>query len=217
MEFFPVPDERIRVTHLGVSSKFFKKYSESEINQFRAKHGLVKPVILYTGSLKPHKNVKVLISAFANLNRRSDYQLVIIGESIKRNRELWRLITQKGLTDEIIDIGQIDSNDLPRAYQASSVAVLPSLYEGFGFSIIEAMASGTPAVGANAGSIPEVMGNGGILFDPRSVDALTETLEMVLTDSRLHGQLVQRGFENAAKYSWEKCTEETLKVYKDVI
>ena len=156
---FPISDDRVHVIHLGVSSNYFKKYSESAIESFREKYGLVKPTILYTGSLKSHKNVGVLISAYANMKHRSEYQLAFSGELITKNRNLWNLIKQKGLTGDIREIGQVSKNDLSLLYQAASVVVLPSLYEGFGFSVLEAMASETPAIGARAGSIPEVMGD----------------------------------------------------------
>jgi glycosyltransferase involved in cell wall biosynthesis len=216
MDVFPIADERIHVIYLGVSSNYFKEYSEFAIKSFRKKHGLVKPTVLYTGSLKPHKNVDLLISAFSNMKHRSEYQLVFLGEFIKEQPELWSVIKRKGLTGDIAEIGRVPFNDLALAYHAASVVVLPSLYEGFGFSILEAMASGTPTIGASAGSIPEVMGDGGILFDPHSVEDLTDALEKVLEDTKLRKQLVQRGLKNVARFSWEKCAEKTFQVYKEV-
>jgi glycosyltransferase involved in cell wall biosynthesis len=216
MDAFPITDERLHVVHLGISPNYFKKYSKSDIESFQRKNRLVKPIILYTGSLKPHKNVDVLISAYANMKHRSEYQLAFAGELITEQRDLWNMIKQKGLTEDVVEIGQVSNNDLALAYQAASVVVLPSLYEGFGFSILEAMASETPAIGARAGSIPEVMGDGGILFDPHSVEELSVALERVLNDTDFQRQLVQRGLQNVARFSWEKCAEETFQIYKDV-
>jgi glycosyltransferase involved in cell wall biosynthesis len=216
MDVFPIADERVHVIHLGVSSDYFKQYSESAVKSFRKKYGMVKPTILYTGSLKPHKNIALLIEAFSNMMHHSEYQLAFSGEPIKERRELWDLIKQKRLTGDIVDIGRVSQSDLALAYHAASVVVLPSLYEGFGFSILEAMASGTPAIGARAGSIPEVMGDGGILFDPHSVEELSVALERVLNDTEFQRQLVQRGLQNVARFSWERCAEETFQIYKDV-
>jgi len=216
MDVFPIANESVRVIQLGVSSKYYEKYSESSIAEFRNKYGLVKPTILYTGSLKPHKNVDVLISAFANMKHRSEYQLAFSGESITKQHDLWSLIRQKGITKDIVEIGQVSNNDLALAYHAAAVVVLPSLYEGFGFSVLEAMASGTPAIGARAASIPEVMGDGGILFDPHSSEELTDALEKVLGDTKLQKQLVQQGLKNVARFSWERCAEQTFQLYKDV-
>jgi glycosyltransferase involved in cell wall biosynthesis len=216
MDGFPIADGHVHVIHLGVSSNYFNKYSETAIKRFRKKYGLIKPTILYTGSLKPHKNIRLLISAYAHMKHHTEYQLAFAGESITEHRELWNLVKQNGLTGDIAMIGQVSLNDLALAYQAASVVVLPSLYEGFGFSVLEAMASGTPAIGANAGSIPEIMGEGGILFDPHSVEDLTNTLENVLEDTVLRKQLVRRGLKNVARFSWEKCAEQTFQIYKEM-
>jgi len=216
LDVFPIAHERVHVIHLGVSSNYFKKYSESAVKNFRKKYGLVKPTILYTGSLKPHKNVDLLISAFSNMMHRSEYQLAFSGECIKEQRTLWNLIKKKGIAGDIVEIGRVSSSDLALAYHASSIVVLPSLYEGFGFSVLEAMASGTPAIGARAGSIPEVMGDSGILFDPHSVEDLTDALEKVIENTTLQNQLIQRGLKNVSRFSWEKCAEQTFQIYKEV-
>jgi glycosyltransferase involved in cell wall biosynthesis len=216
LDVFPVSGDRIHVVHLGVSSKYFQKNPLSAISDFRAKYGLVKPTILYTGSLKPHKNVGVLISAFAQMPHRSDFQLAFSGERITEHRELWGRVREQKITEDVVEIGQISRNELALAYQAASVVVLPSLYEGFGFSVLEAMASGTPAIGAAAGSIPEVMGDGGILFDPSSVEDLTQSLEKVLCDTELQKHLIVKGRKNLERFSWEKCALQTVQIYRDI-
>jgi len=213
---FTIADASVHVIHLGVSSSYFQKYSPTAIESFRNKYGLVKPAILYTGSLKPHKNISVLISAFAHMTHRSKFQLAFSGEFITQQRDLWNLIKQMNIAGDVVEIGRVSHDELALAYHAASVVVLPSLYEGFGFSVLEAMASGTPAIGARAGSIPEVMGDGGILFDPASVDNLTDALEKVLEDTSFQEQLIKRGLKNVARFSWERCAEETVQIYKDV-
>jgi len=216
LDAFPIAADHIHVIHLGVSSQYSHNYSDSEIETFRRTYGLVKPTILYTGSLKSHKNIHLLIAAFAHMKHRREYQLAFCGEPITEQYDLWNMIHQQGLAEEIVEIGQISRTDLALAYHAASVVVLPSLYEGFGFSIVEAMASGTPTIGSNAGAIPEVMGDGGVLFDPSSVDDLTTALERVLEDSTLRKQLIQRGLNNVQRFSWERCAEQTYQIYKDV-
>ncbi len=216
LDEFNVNEDQVHVIHLGVSSIYSKNYSEDAVRAFRNKHNLTKQTILYTGSLKPHKNVSILIHAFANMKQRSDIQLAFSGESIRQEKHLWELIKKKGITQDVIEIGQCSREELALAYRAAAVVVLPSLYEGFGFSILEAMASGTPAIGARAGSIPEVMGDGGILFDPHSVEELSVALERVLNDTEFQRQLVQRGLQNVARFSWERCAEKTFQIYKGV-
>jgi glycosyltransferase involved in cell wall biosynthesis len=216
LDAFRVAEDSVHVIHLGVSSIYFKTFPTSDIENFRKQYGLIKPTVLYTGSLKPHKNIHLLISAFAHMKHRSEFQLAIAGDFITRHRALWNLIKQQDIVGDVVEIGQISTNDLALAYHAASVVVLPSLYEGFGFSVLEAMASGTPAIGAKAGSIPEIMGDGGILFDPHSVENLTDVLEKVLEDVNLRKQLIQRGLKNVARFSWETCAKETLQIYKAV-
>jgi glycosyltransferase involved in cell wall biosynthesis len=214
---YSIADEKIHVIHLGVSSIYFQKHSETEIQEFKNKYCIVKPTILYTGSLKPHKNVGTLIAAFSNLNQRSEFQLAFSGESIQKYSDLREMIKQKGISKDFVQLGQISRKELALAYKAASAVVLPSFYEGFGFSVLEAMASGTPAIGARAASIPEIMGEGGILFDPCSIDELTASLEIVMNDTRLRAELIKKGHRNAERFSWDKCTEQTFKIYQGVV
>jgi glycosyltransferase involved in cell wall biosynthesis len=214
LNVFHINKTQVHVVHLGVSSIYSEQYSEDAIKKFRTKHNLVKPTILYTGSLKPHKNVPVLIEAFARLKQRADFQLAFSGEPLTSEKRLWSLIKSKNLENNVVEIGQISRKELALAYRAASVVVLPSFYEGFGLSVLEAMASGVPAIGARAASIPEVMGNGGILFDPHSPEELTEALEKVLSDSELCSTLVQKGYQNIKRFSWQQCAEKTFNIYK---
>ncbi len=217
LELFPVDHKNIHVVHLGISPMYFQSFSENDLQKFRVKYSLHKPAILYTGSLKGHKNVKVLIEAFARLTERSEFQLIFAGESISQNRILWDLIQRKGLVNNVVELGHLSQKELALAYRAATVAVLPSFYEGFGFSVLEAMASGIPVIGARAGSIPEVMGEGGILFDPRSADELQDALEQVIHNVDLRSHLVKNGFANVKRFSWERCAEQTYQIYKDVM
>lgn len=216
LDMFHLNETQVHVIHLGVSSIYSAKYSEESIREFRNKYHLTKPTILYTGSLKPHKNVEVLIRAFAHMKQRSDLQLAFSGESITRKNNLWKLIEENGIAKDVVEIGQISRRELALAYRAASVVVLPSLYEGFGFSVLEAMASGIPAIGARAGSIPEMMGDGGILFDPHSVEDLRSALEKILNEKEYRSIVIKKGYKNVERFSWDKCAEQTFQIYMDV-
>jgi glycosyltransferase involved in cell wall biosynthesis len=216
LDMFSLDETQIHVIHLGVSSIFQEKYSEETIQKFKTTYHLTKPTILYTGSLKPHKNVEVLIRAFANMKQRSEFKLAFSGESIMKRAELWNMIEKLGITKDVVEIGQISRRELALAYQSASVVVLPSLYEGFGFSMLEAMASGIPAIGARAGSIPEIMGDGGILVDPHSIEDIKSALEKVLSDSEYRTTLISKGYTNVARFSWDTCAKQTFKIYMDV-
>jgi glycosyltransferase involved in cell wall biosynthesis len=217
LNIFNIDENRIHVIHLGISSVFSSDYPADSIEEFRKEYGLVKPTIFYTGSLKPHKNVDTLIRAFSRLKNRKDFQLAFSGELITEEKRLYSLIKEQNIQESIVEIGQISGTKLPLAYRAASVVVLPSFYEGFGFSVLEAMASGIPAIGSRAGSIPEVMGDGGLLFDPNSAEDLTAAMEKVLYDNEFRTKLVQKGYRNAARFSWEKCSEQTLQIYRDIL
>jgi glycosyltransferase involved in cell wall biosynthesis len=217
LQVFRIRDEKVHVIPLGVSSLYSQVYSKTDIQDFRNRYGITKPTILYTGSLKPHKNVAVLIHAFAHMKQRSDLQLAFSGESISKENNLWRLIEKFGLTNNVVEIGQISRKELALAYRTATVVVLPSFYEGFGFSVLEAMASGVPAIGARTASIPEVMGDAGILFDPRSTDELVNALEKVIENQALRDSLIASGYENVKRFSWEQCAEQTFHIYQEVL
>ncbi len=217
LKTFRFTEKSVHVVHFGVSPIFFTSFEQSELESFRIRHGIHKPTILYTGSLKPHKNVHVLLTAFSRLKSNKDYQLAIAGERITQHSDLWNLVQRLGITEQVIEIGEVSRKELALAYRAASVLVLPSFYEGFGFPVLEAMASGTPAIGANAGSIPEIMGDGGILFDPHSAEELAALLEKILEDEALQNRLKQQGAAQVARFSWERCTAETFRIYEMVL
>ncbi|MCK7521332.1 MAG: glycosyltransferase [Ignavibacteriales bacterium] len=150
-------------------------------------HGLPEgtPYALYVGSLKPHKNIPVLLKAFAQLGDFPDLRLVLSGEPFDANDGLLSLARNLGIRDRIIDAGGVSTEGLVSLYQKASVVVLPSLYEGFGLPILEAMACGTPIIGARAASIPEVMGEGGMMFDPTDAGEPAGLIRSVLTDRSL--------------------------------
>jgi len=217
LDISQVDEKLIHIVHLGISPIYFQNYSKEEIQEFRKKHGLVKPTILYTGSLKPHKNIRTLLEAFARIKNRTEFQLAFAGESFAKYEYIDTCIREQGIAGDVVELGQISRRNLAIAYRASAVVVLPSLYEGFGFSVLEAMASGTPAIGARAASIPEVMGDAGILFDPYDIENLTSELQNILQDSTMRSEIVRKGFKNVSRFSWERCAEQTFQIYMKVL
>lgn len=214
---FDIPEDKIRVNPLGVDHSFFAKISQDAIEFFKRKHHITKQYILYTGSLKPHKNIPILLKAFKILSIRHDIQLVFAGEKISANPQLDQIVHDLQLTETVIDLGRIDQIELQCVYQSAVAVVLPSLYEGFGFSMIEAMASGVPAIGADSTSIPEVVGTAGLLFNPYDATDLANKIESVLTDPTLKTEMIKKGYERASLFSWSACAERTVKTYQEVI
>jgi glycosyltransferase involved in cell wall biosynthesis len=173
--------------------------------------------VLYSGALKPHKNVKLLLQAFARVAKSNDMSLVLSGEPLNQRPDLVELARALGISDRLVSVGRVSEPEVVTLNQHAAIAVLPSLYEGFGLSALEAMASGTPVVAARATSIPEVVGEAGVLFDPRDVDDLTGALGHVLADSSFQKELRMKGLARASQFTWKSCAEKTLEVYRTAL
>jgi len=210
------PQGKIHVIHPGVSGRFMPGGGFGVTDVFTRKYRLGKKFVLYVGGIKPHKNVPCLLRAFAGLGGEQDLQIVFIGERPEEDAGLRALCTQWGIADRVKSLGWLPEDDLITAYRAAAVVVLPSLYEGFGFPVLEAMACGTPVIGSNAASIPEVIGDAGVLFDPFSDRDLTEAIRSVLSDRSLRDTLREKGLRRAKLFTWNRCGEMTINLYRSV-
>ena len=126
------------------------------------------------------------------------------------------VVESLGLVDEVVFTDFIPETDLPTYYSGAEAFVLPSLYEGFGFPVLEAMACACPVVTSDTSSLPEVVGEAGIMVDPQNTNSLAEAMSKVLTDSKLRDNMIRKGLEQAKRFSWEKAAEQTLEVYHKV-
>ncbi len=212
---FDIPHERIHVIPLGVAPAFKPAASAMDGRAGLVSMGFEEPYVLYVGGLKPHKNVTTLLKAFAQFRHRDTARLVISGENLWVNTSLARLSDDLGIKKSILSL-PMNSQRLIRLYQGATVVVMPSLYEGFGLPILEAMACGAPVIGARAASIPEVIGEGGMLFDPLSVDELSQMLDRIFDDPRLQQSQRDYGLRNASRYSWDRCGARTLELYRSI-
>ncbi len=212
---FEIPHERIHVIPLGVAPAFRPAASVAEGRAEFVSMGFVEPYVLYAGGLKPHKNVATLLKAFAQFRYRDSARLVISGENLWVNASLAQLSEDLGIKRRILSL-PMNPQRLVRLYQGATVVVMPSLYEGFGLPIVEAMACGAPVIGARAASIPEVIGEGGLLFDPLSVDELVQMMERVFDDPGLQQSQREYGLRRASRYSWDRCGASTLRLYRSV-
>lgn len=201
----------------GVSPEFTPR-SEEEIEAVCAKYGLGRPHILWLGEFVAHKNVTVLVKAFSALSPhfRSHYTLVLAGEKGGDWSEVKKEAQRAGVDRLVRFPGFIDENDLPALYSSADLFLFPSLYEGFGLPPLEAMACGTPVICSNSSSLPEVIGDGGLLVAPRSA-ALSAAITEVLTNNSLKQRLRRRGRERAALFSWETTAAKTLDIYRELI
>ncbi|WP_410508128.1 glycosyltransferase family 1 protein [Methanosarcina hadiensis] len=216
INYFNVPDEKISVVHLGIDEKF-RVLDVNTVDRIREKYSLNYPFILYVGTLEPRKNIPTLIKAFCEIkNKNSIHKLVIAGKKGWKYKDIFNMIDELHLRDEIIFTDYVPYEDLPGLYNAADLFVYPSLYEGFGFPPLEAMACGCPVITSNSSSLPEVVGDAGLMFDPYNYLELKLKICDILTNSHLRDDLVKKGLKRVADFSWNKCSRETIKIYQEV-
>jgi len=209
---YGLPSAQIDVIYNGVDPGFHP-WSEAEVTAFRIVHGLPDRFLLFVGTLEPRKNVVRLIEAYARLSRPRP-PLFLVGGTGWLYDEVFARIESLDLNDEVRHVGYVPAEDLSGWYNAAELFVYPSLYEGFGLPPLEAMACGTPVIASNSSSLPEVVGEAGILVDPANTEALTEALERVLRDSQLRETLRAKGLTQAQRFSWRKTAQGTVETYQ---
>lgn len=200
-----VPAEKITVVQNGVNSVMFRPQDGSRVREkYRLAHGYV----LYVGSIDPRKNLGRLISAWSRISHHDDVELVIAGE---RGRA-FRSAGLNKRAGNVRFLGYVPDSDLPELYAGAELFVMPSLFEGFGLTVLEAMACGTPVAASNGGALPEVSAGAALLFDPDSVEAMAEAICTLLNDDCLRADLVERGLRRARDLPWEKSAQQIREV-----
>ncbi len=213
-----IPLERMTVIYEGVSPAFRPVADAEALSRVRDKYHLPPRFILFVGTIEPRKNLLTLLEAYRALLARGQVpDLVIAGHMGWLYQPVFDRVREFGLTRQVCFPEWIADGDLPALLSAAEVFVFPSLYEGFGLPPLEAMACGTPLICSNASSLPEVVGDGGILIDPRDPGAWTQALASVLGDQPLQAELRARGLARADKFSWDRAACETLAVYRQVL
>lgn len=212
---FGVSAEKIAVITPGVNAEF-RPLPQTEIDQFKREKGLNRPFILHVGTLQPRKNIPTLLSAFAELND-PNIDLVLVGGKGWLFDEIFALVEQLNLRDRVRFTGFVSEVELPFWYNAAEIFVFPSIYEGFGIPAADAMACGTPVIAANTSSLPEVVGDAGLLFEPQAVSALTERIASVLYDPAQADTMRERGITQAGKFSWTHSGRKMAALYRQLI
>jgi glycosyltransferase involved in cell wall biosynthesis len=215
VELFRVPAEKIEVVYPG-TDEVFRPRDRGEVAEFRRRRRLPETFILYVGTLEPRKNVDLLIRAYALLMQRglTDSTLVIGGGRGWMFDRIFAEVERNALADRVLFAGYIDPEELPLWYGAASVFVYPSLYEGFGLPALEAMACGTPVVASDSSSLPEVVGDAGMLVDPNSPDELADRLAEVLQSTARREQMAAAGIARAASFTWAGAARQIEQVYR---
>jgi glycosyltransferase involved in cell wall biosynthesis len=184
----------------------------------RQQYYLPEKFILHVATIEPRKNLSRLLEAFtALLGDWPDLKLVLVGKKGWLYESFFQKIQAMGLERQVIFPGYVAEADLPAFYQLAELFAFPSLYEGFGLGPLEAMACGTPVVSSNSSSLPEVVGEAGLLFEPTDTAAMTQALRRILTDEALRAELKQRSLQQAKKFSWAKAAEEHIAVYQSLL
>lgn len=218
VQHLKVPAERVRVTLLAADERYRVLDDAAGMDRILTKFGIDREYILYTGTLEPRKNVPTLIRAYAALKheQKIPHRLVLAGKKGWLYDEIMESIRSLGLEKDVIFTGYVPDEDMPYLYNGASVFAYPSFYEGFGLPPLEAMACGCPVVTSNTSSLPEVVGDAGLMVDPNHPEELAEAMGRILGDSGLRMALREKGLLRAAGFSWRRCAEETLAVYRDV-
>ena len=216
IDLYGVPAEKVDVVTPGVDFDLFRPISPTQLTQFKQTNNLDKPFILHVGTLQPRKNLPLLIDAYAAL-KNPDVELIFVGGKGWLYDDIFAKVEQLGLADRVRFTGFVPDADLPLWYNAASVLVMPSVYEGFGIPIADAMACGTPVIASNASSLPEVVGDAGLLFHPQEVAALTECIHNVLTDVAEAATLRERGLQRVQRFSWTQSGLKMAAIYRKVL
>ena len=215
LKFYGLPESKIKVIYEAASPIFKPETDPDQLRQVQKKYNLPDQFLLHVATIEPRKNLSRLLAAFKSLLLDwPDLRLVLIGKKGWLYQDFFQKLRTLGLEERVIFPGYIDEADLPACYQLAELFVFPSLYEGFGLPPLEAMACGTPVVSSNSSSLPEIVGEAGLLFDPTDTAALTETVRCVLSDADLRADLSRRGLQQAQKFSWAKTADETEMIYQ---
>jgi len=213
-----VPDEKVTVLYSGVSDRFKPVEDEEEITAVRQVYGLgERPYVLAVGTVQPRKNYQMLIRAFAPVAERLPHCLTIVGGEGWMVEEMNAEVKRQGLTDRIQFTGFVADDQLPALYCGASLHVLPSLYEGFGLPILEAMACGVPCIISNASCLPEVGGDAAVQISPVDEEAWTKMMLDLLQHEEKRAAMVIAGYEQARRFSWIKAARQLLWLYESLL
>jgi glycosyltransferase involved in cell wall biosynthesis len=205
---------RVDVVYNGVDERF-KPADPDVVDRFRQAHRLPERFVFYLGTIEPRKNVGALLEAYALAHRRGIKEpLLIAGGQGWGNLRLGELVENLGIASAVQWVGYANPEDQALWYNAATLFAYPSLYEGFGLPVLEAMACGTPVVASNRSSLPEVVGQAGLLVDPTDVEAMADALYSLLNDDDRRAELATLGLAQAGRFTWEHAAKATMATYR---
>ena len=211
IERLGLPAQRVSVVYPGVD---LDQFCPGSVEREQS----IRPYILCVAGSDPTKNVETLLKAFAQLPSalRKEHDVILVGD-LRRRQDLHDQARQLGIETNVQFAGVVEDAQLVKHYQQAVVLVFPSLYEGFGLPVVEAMACGCPVISSNASSLPEATGDAALLADPSDIDGFARHLEQVLADSTVRRKLREKGLTQAAQFTWDRTARETVRVYRRVV
>lgn len=214
IEYFAVSDKKITVLYSGVSSDYRPVEDPSMLRNVQQRYGLDgDPYVLSVGTIQPRKNYQMLIRAFASIADQHAHNLAIAGGKGWLEDEMMAEAALQGIADRVRFLGFVADEHLPALYSGASLFVFPSLYEGFGLPVLEAMACGIPAIVSNSSSLPEVGGKASLQLPPESPEAWANGINTVLQDKKIAARMIAAGFAQAQKFSWQQAAHKLLGLY----
>lgn len=213
IETLHIPPDKVTAIPLGVE-KFFTRKSDSDVSDYLNENGLPSRYILTVGTHEPRKNIAHLIKSLSQTQ--GDYVLVSIGWSGWLNSEFHQQVRKLKMEDRVKCLGHVSDEELVLLYSGASLMVYPSLYEGFGLPILEAMACGCPVISSNTSSMPEVAGDAAILVSPDDEKALADAIDNVMQDEKLSQQLIESGYPRAREFNWSNTAKRTMTIFNEI-
>jgi len=221
INIFGMPESKITVVHNALDERFVFSQTPGERKHVLERYQLKDPFVLYSGKIRPHKNLHRLIEAFAVLKselvddeRYKNLKLIIIGDELSKHQYLRLTVIRSGAQQDVRFFGFVPYPILRVFYQSAALFAFPSLYEGFGLPPLEAMANRTPVIASNTSSLPEVLDDAAVLVNPENVFDIARGMKLILSDDVLKQKLVQKGIEQVAKFSWKLAAQKVLQTYQ---
>jgi len=218
IKFLAFPEEKITVIYLGADEKYFKQPEKSKIEVVKKKFQTGKNYFIHVGTINPRKNLEFLVKAFSNIvHENNNWNLVIAGKKGWYYDNLFKLVAERGLEKRVIFTGYVDDDEKHQLYWGAGAFVFPSIYEGFGLPPLEAMSAGVPVISSCVSSMPEVVGEVGVLLDPHDEESWSKTMLEFTRLTYLRRKLSALSKERAKLFTWGKTARQTIEVYQKVV
>lgn len=223
IEHYSIHEEKVLVIHSGISAFYKPTSSEERKKKVLLKYNILEKYILFVGALSPRKNVVSILKAYKTYNtylqkqqKKESITLVLVGKKAWLYDDIFSFIFENKMGKSVLFLDYVPENDLVVLYSNAELFLFPSLYEGFGFPVLEAMACGTPVITSNVSSLPEVAGNAAILVDPKNVEEITEAMIKITHNPKLKEEFIKKGKEQVKKFTWKESAQKTIEVYHEL-